>query len=348
MKTQDQTLIIAEAGVNHNGSLDKAIELIQIAADCGADIVKFQTFVTEEIVTKKAEKADYQKKNDPTTGESQYQMIKKLELTRADHFVLKKVADEHNIEFLSTGFGVDDLRFLVEELDIKRIKIASGEITHKRYLEAVAKYKLPTILSTGMCTLDEVRSAVGLLLDNGLSLEQLTLLHCVSEYPAPLETINLRAMLQLKNEFRCAVGYSDHSLGMEACLASVTLGACVIEKHFTWSKTAEGPDHLASMEPEELKQLVSEVRNTEMICFGSGVKTPSFIERETAKRVRRGLVAARPIRRGEPFTEDMLRSKRPEGEISAWRIDEVIGRTATNDYLSDDPIRASELSRASR
>ncbi len=343
MKTKN-TLIIAEAGVNHNGSLERALELVRIAAKSGADIVKFQTFIASDIVTPSAEKAEYQKLNDPATGHSQYEMIKSLELSRPHHFVLKEAAAELGIDFLSTAFGVSDLQFLIKDLGMKRIKIASGEITHKRYLEAVAGYRLPTILSTGMCTLPEVRAAVDLLFKNGLNADLLTLLHCVSEYPAPLGTINLHAMLQLKSEFGCEVGYSDHSLGSEACLAAVTLGATVIEKHFTWSKKAEGPDHLASMESEELSQLVQSIRRTELLCAGSGIKTPSAIEKETALRVRRGLVADRSIQRGEVFTENLLRAKRPEGQVSAWRIDDLIGKVSLNHYKADDPILSVELS----
>ncbi len=327
------TLIIAEAGVNAANSLSKAKELCDIAKASGADIVKFQTAVPELVISRFAEKAEYQKRS---TGseESQLEMIKKLHLTFEEHRQLKNYCDEIGIAYLSTPFDLVSLEFL-SELDIPIYKIPSGEITNLPLLEAVAKKGKPVIMSTGMCSLEEVSWAVEVL--GGYDLPKLTLLHCNTEYPTPYHDVNMSAMLTMKERFGVSVGYSDHTEGMEASIAAVTLGAEVIEKHFTYDKEAPGPDHRASLDPKELSELVRAIRNTELL-IGSGIKTPSLSESKNIAIARKSIVAARKITKGELLNDQNITTKRPGDGISPIRWHEVIGTVATRDFEQDEKI----------
>ncbi len=326
--------IIAEAGVNHNGDTSLARKLVDDAVAAGVDAVKFQTFVTEEIVTRTAQKADYQKKNTGSSGESQFEMLKKLELSFGAFRELKRYCAFRGIMFLSTPFDRRSADFL-DDLKISAFKIASGELTNRSLLRHVALKRKPIILSTGMSTLKEVENAVTIL--GGTQNRQIILLHCTSEYPARAESINLRGMRTLQDRFGVPVGLSDHSRGIEIALAAVALGACVIEKHFTLDKKLPGPDHRASLEPQELKALVRGIRNIEK-AMGNGTKAPSGTERKISRIVRKSIVAAVDIKQGTPFREDNLTTKRPGHGISPMRWNEVIGKTAMRDFKADELI----------
>jgi N,N'-diacetyllegionaminate synthase len=325
--------IIAEAGVNHNGSLDLAKQLVDKAVEAGADCVKFQTFIASDIVSKNARMADYQKKN-TGSDESQYGMLKKLELKFEDFIELKKYCAEKNIEFLSTAFDFKSIEFLAS-LPLARWKIPSGELTNLPYLIKVAQTRKPVILSTGMADLDEVRDAVRILHEHGTS--DLTILHCTTEYPAPYDEVNLNVMETLRNVFHTPVGYSDHTQGIEVPIAAVALGASVIEKHFTLDKTMEGPDHKASLEPHELKAMVSAIRHIEKV-LGAGEKTPSASEMKNKAIARKSIIAKCDIQKGEVFSEENLTVKRPGTGISPMRWFEVIGRKAIRDFAEDELI----------
>ncbi len=328
------TLIIAEAGVNAGNSLPLAKQMCDVAKDCGADIVKFQTALPELVISRYAPKADYQKE---TTGaqETQLEMIKKLHLTFEEHTELKLYCDRIGINYLSTPFDLVSLKFL-STLDLPIYKIPSGEITNLPLLEAVAALKKEVILSTGMCNMDEVTEAVNVLLSHGTS--SLTLLHCNTEYPTPFCDVNLRAMISLKEKFDLKVGYSDHTNGFEAAIAAVALGAVVIEKHFTLDKNAPGPDHKASLDPGELTTMVNAVRNTEQL-LGSGDKTPSPSESKNIVIARKSIVASRPIKMGELLTIDNITTKRPGDGISPMRWHEMLGTPASYDFEEDEQIR---------
>lgn len=331
------TLIIAEAGVNHNGSIELAKKLIDKAAEAGVDIVKFQTFKSEKLVTKTAKQADYQQKNlQGSAGDSQLAMLKKLELSVEDHYVLIEYCKQKGIKFLSTAFDFDSIDFL-HSLNLGVWKIPSGEITNYPYLRKIAQYGEPVILSTGMSEMDDIAAAINVLLKFGLKREQITILHCNTEYPTPFADVNLKAMQQISEEFHVKVGYSDHTKGIEVPIAAVTLGATVIEKHFTLDKNMEGPDHKASLEPDELKAMVSAIRNIEQ-AIGTGVKTASASEKKNIGVVRKSIVAACPIKKGDTFTEENLTVKRPGTGISPMRWEEVIGKRATRDYEEDELI----------
>tara|TARA_R110002072_G_scaffold1989_2_gene16436 strand:- start:156501 stop:157520 length:1020 start_codon:yes stop_codon:yes gene_type:complete len=333
--TESRVLIIAEAGVNHNGSLENAKKLIDIAAEAGADYVKFQTFKAEAIASKYAEKANYQ--IDSTgEGESQLSMLKRLELDIDSHRELIKYSEERNIKFLSTAFDLESADELLN-LGIDVFKIPSGEITNLPYLRKIASFQKNTILSTGMSSLDEVRAAVNVLLDNGVRKENLTVLHCNTEYPTPFEDVNLNAMQTIKNELGIKIGYSDHTEGVCVSVCAVALGANVIEKHFTIDKNMEGPDHRASLNPEELKRLVKEIRIIEK-SLGSFEKTPSPSEKKNIVNVRKSIVASRSIKKGEELREENLTAKRPASGISPMDWDIVIGTKATKDYEEDENI----------
>ncbi len=327
--------IIAEAGVNHNGEIVLAKKMIDVAADAGADFVKFQTFKAEKLVSKNAAKADYQKK---TTGEkeSQLEMIKKLELDVASHKELMEYARLKGITFLSTPFDLESIDLLYE-LGVPLFKIGSGEITNYPYLKKMASKKLPVILSTGMSNLCDVENALRVLTENGLEKKQITLLHANTEYPTPMEDVNLRAMLTLKEAFKVNVGYSDHSLGIEVPVAAVAVGAAIIEKHFTLDKNMSGPDHKASLEPGELKAMVKAIRNIEK-ALGNGIKQPSNSEKKNMPVARKSIVASRDIEIGELFTEENITTKRPGTGISPMRWNEIIGRKAIKDFKPDDLI----------
>jgi N,N'-diacetyllegionaminate synthase len=330
-----RTLIIAEAGVNHNGSMPMALQLIDAAAEAGADLVKFQTFSANRLVTLHAGKAEYQSRT-TDAAESQHDMIRRLELTREMHEELIAHCRRRGIEFFSSGFDTESVDLLAE-LGLDRFKIPSGEITDLPYLRHVGRYGKPVILSTGMATLEEVRSAIGVLEGAGTPRDRITVLHCNTEYPTPMEDVNLNAMLTLRDEFGVSVGYSDHTAGIEVAIAAVALGATVIEKHFTLDRALPGPDHRASLEPSELTAMVGAIRNIER-ALGSGSKQPSASESKNKPVARKSLVAACAIRAGELFCESNLAVKRPGTGLSPMRWDEVIGRTAPRDFAADELI----------
>lgn len=325
--------IIAEAGVNHNGDIKLAKELVDAAKSAGTDAVKFQTFKAECLVSKVAQKAEYQKQ---TTGadESQLEMLKKLELSYGDFKVLKKYCEQKEILFLSTAFDLDSIDFL-ESLDMPIYKVPSGDITNLPYLMKIASTGKPVIISTGMSGLDEVGLALEVLRDNGAG--TMTLLHCNTQYPTPFEDANLKAMLTLKERFGLAVGYSDHTLGIEAPIAAIALGATVIEKHFTLDKSLEGPDHKASLNPQELKTMVTSIRNIE-VALGDGIKRLSVSETINKEAARKSIVARRNIVKGEIFTQDNLTVKRPGNGISPMKWFDVLGTSAKRDFCEDELI----------
>ena len=328
-----RTLIIAEAGVNHNGSLDLAKRLVDRAKECGADIVTFQTAKLGSLVTKFAPMAAYQKEN---TGieESQKNMLSRLLLSFEDFLGLSEYCRNVGIKFLSTPFDIDSIHFLNSLQDIW--KIPSGEITNYPYLVEIAKTGKDIILSTGMSTLDEVDAALEVLKVNGAG--KITLLHCTTDYPASPEDVNLRAMLTMKEHCGCPVGYSDHTQGIEVSVAAVALGAEVIEKHFTLDKTMEGPDHKASLEPNELRAMVKAVRNIER-ALGNGLKVPSESEKMNIEVARKSIIAARDIRKGEIFTEENLTTKRPGTGICPMMWNEILGTEARRDFMEDELIK---------
>lgn len=332
----ERVFIIAEAGVNHNGSFDLAIKLCDIAKQAGADAVKFQTFKTEKLLTKKVKLAEYQSKSMGPGVESQYEMIKKLELSFDQFGLLKAHCDKIGIEFMSTPDDDDSLEFLVE-LGVKRLKVGSAEITNVPFLRKFAATGLPLIVSTGMADMEEVLQAKKTLIDAGARLESLTFLHCNTEYPTPMCDVNLRAMTTMKEKLQTRVGYSDHTLGITVCTASAALGATVLEKHFTIDTSMEGPDHKASLTPEELKKLVDAVRDVE-VCLGSAEKKASPSEAKNRAITRRLVVAARDIKKGEVLSESNLTTKRAPQGIPASQWDLVLGRTASKDYEEDESI----------
>ena len=327
-----RTMIIAEAGVNHNGSLETAKQLVRTAKECGADIVKFQTAKLDSLVSKFAEMADYQKANTGKT-ESQKEMLAKLLLSFDDFTELAAYCKEIGIMFLSTPFDIESIHFLNDMQDIW--KIPSGEITNYPYLIEIAKTGKQIILSTGMCELEEIRAAVNLLKDNGS--EDITILHCTTEYPAPFSEVNLNVMDTLRKAFGCKIGYSDHTKGIEISLAAVAMGAEVIEKHFTLDRNMPGPDHKASLEPQELKALIEGIRNIEL-AKGSAEKKPTASELKNRVVARKSIVAARNIRQGESFTEENLTTKRPGNGISPMKWNDIIGTTAKRDFMEDELI----------
>ena len=329
--------IIAEAGVNHNGSIELAKQLVEKAVEAGVDYIKFQTFKVSKLVTKAAKQAEYQQKNIGKGETSQYQMLKKLELSPEEHQILIDYCQQLGIKFFSTAFDFDSIEYL-HSLNLGLWKIPSGEVTNYPFLKRVAAYNEKTILSTGMCDMEDVRAAVEALYKNGLSKENLILLHCNTEYPTPFEDVNLRAMLALEDEFKVKVGYSDHTKGIEVPIAAVALGATVIEKHFTLDRNMEGPDHKASLEPDELKAMVSAIRNIEKAVGGDGTKHVSESERKNISIARKSIVAARDIKAGEEFTEENLTVKRPGSGISPMRWEEIIGQKAKKDFSEDELI----------
>lgn len=333
----NKVLIIAEAGVNHNGSLENAFKLIDAAVDAGVDYVKFQTFKSENLVSKSAKKADYQIQNTGNSTDSQYEMLKKLELSHESHELLIDYCKQKNIQFFSTAFDLDSLAYL-KEIGLDLVKIPSGEITNLPYLRKAAQLFNKVILSTGMCTMEDIEDAVNVFLAEKISKENITILHCNTEYPTPMNDVNLKAMLSIQKEFGTTVGYSDHTLGIEVAVAAVALGASVIEKHFTLDNTMEGPDHAASLEPHELKEMVKAIRNIELAISGDGLKRPSTSEMKNIEIARKSIVASTSISKGEIFTEENLTIKRPGTGISPMKWNEVIGKFAQKDYLTDDLI----------
>ncbi len=329
----DRIFIIAEAGVNHNGSLETARRLIDAAAEAGADAVKFQTFKTENLVCRNAEKAAYQMVT-TDAEESQFDMLKRLELTPDMHKELISCCHDKNIMFLSTPFDMESLHYLIG-CGVSIIKIPSGEITNYPLLREAAKSGRRIILSTGMSTLDEVREAVTVLKENGSA--DITVLHCNTEYPTPFRDVNLRAMQTIKEEIGVSVGYSDHTQGIEAAVAAAALGAEMIEKHFTLDKNMEGPDHKASLEPDELAEMIRAVRHIEQ-AMGDGKKKPSASEKKNMAVARKSIVAACGVKAGETFTEDNLTAKRPGTGLSPMLWNQVIGRQAKRDFTADEMI----------
>lgn len=331
-------LIIAEAGVNHNGSLDIAKLLVDKAVEAGVDIIKFQTFKAERLVSKSAKQAEYQKKNiGSNADDSQYNMLKKLELSEHDHQELMAYCKERGIRFFSTAFDLESIDYL-HSLNLGLWKIPSGEITNYPYLKKISQYHEPVILSTGMCEMDDVRAAMNVLINNGVQRDQITILHCNTEYPTPYEDVNLRAMLELQKEFQCRVGYSDHTKGIVVPIAAVAMGASVIEKHFTLNRNMEGPDHRASLEPDELIDMVNAIRNIEQ-ALGSGKKVVSNSERKNIAIARKSIVAVCPIKKGEVLTEQNLTVKRPGIGISPMLWEEVIGTKAIKDFEEEELIQ---------
>ena len=327
--------IIAEAGVNHNGSIELAFKLIDAAVEAGVDAVKFQTFKAENLVSKNTQKAEYQKQ---TTNplESQLDMLKKLELDVDVHKKLIKYCNAKGIMFLSSPFDHDSID-LLNELGLKIYKIPSGEITNLPYLRRIGSLAKQVILSTGVSTLKEVSDALAILVDSGTKKENITVLHANTMYPTPMEDVNLNAMLTIQKEFGVAVGYSDHTLGIEVDIAAVAMGASCLEKHFTLDKTMDGPDHKASLEPEELKAMVGAIRNIEK-ALGSSEKKPSPSESVNIKVVRKSIFANQNIKKGDLLTDKNIAVKRPGGGISPMQWDEVIGTISSKDYNADELI----------
>lgn len=331
------TIIIAEAGVNHNGSIELAKQLVDKAVEAGVDYIKFQTFMASKLVTKAAKQAEYQQKNIGKEGDSQYQMLKKLELSPEDHEVLIAYCKEKGIKFFSTAFDFDSIDYL-HSLNLRLWKIPSGEITNYPYIKKIAQFHEPVILSTGMCEMDDISAAMNVLCGNGVERNQITILHCNTEYPTPFEDVNLLAMQEIGKEFQVNVGYSDHTRGIEVPIAAVALGATVIEKHFTLDRNMEGPDHKASLEPDELKAMVSAIRNIEKAVGGDGTKHVSESERKNIAIARKSIVAACDIKAGEVFTEQNLTVKRPGTGISPMNWEKVVGHKAKRDFKEDDLI----------
>ena len=329
---RDKVLIIAEAGVNHNGSLDMAKKLVVAAKECGADIVKFQTAKLDSLVSKSAHMADYQKKN-IGVEESQKDMLSKLLLSFEEFVELAKYCKEVGIQFLSTPFDIESIRFLNNMQDIW--KVPSGEITNYPYLVEIGKTKKKVILSTGMADMDEIQAAIDVLKENGT--EEITVLHCTTEYPAPIKDVNLNVMHTLRDAFGCPVGYSDHTQGIEVDLAAVALGATVIEKHFTLDRSLPGPDHKASLEPSELKAMVDGIRKIEL-ALGNSEKRPSEVELKNRLVARKSIVAKAPIKAGDVLTVDNITTKRPGSGINPMRWNELLGTKAVRDFEEDDLI----------
>lgn len=325
--------IIAEAGVNHNGDLKIAKEMVGVAKNAGVDAIKFQTFVTENLVTRNAQTAEYQKHN---TGkqETQFEMLKRLELSYDNYKELKELCSETGIEFLSTPFDIESIKML-ERLDIDKFKVPSGEITNYPYLVQIAQTGKPVIMSSGMCTWSEIADAVQVLRDHGTT--DLSLLHCTTEYPAPYNEVNLKVINAMQDKFGVKVGYSDHTQGIEVAVAAVAMGAEIIEKHFTLSREMEGPDHKASLEPQELKSMVQAIRNVEM-AIGSSEKRPSTSEIQNMKVARKSIVAKRNIKIGEMFSEKNLTTKRPGTGLSPMLWNSVIGQVAVRNFEKDECI----------
>ncbi|WP_341714980.1 N-acetylneuraminate synthase [Limnobacter sp.] len=330
-----RTLIIAEAGVNHNGDIELAKRLVAEAANAGADLVKFQSFITSKSISKTAPKAEYQK---VTTGqsESQYEMVRKLELSRADHETLIELCAFHGIGFFSTAFDEDSFDMLVD-LGLKQVKIPSGEITNLPLLRYMTRLGKPVLLSTGMSNIGEIEAAIDVIESNGTARDQITVLHCTTEYPTPMQDVNLRAMVNLGHALGVQIGYSDHTQGIEVPVAAVALGAVVIEKHFTLDRNMPGPDHLASLEPHEFRAMVQSIRNIEL-ALGDGIKRLSTSEKKNKPIARKSIVASRDIKAGELLTPENLAVKRPGNGLSPMLWDKVLGQPAKRSFIAEEQI----------
>lgn len=329
-------LIIAEAGVNHNGSMKIAKQLVDAAVDAGVDIIKFQTFNAEKLVSKSAKQAEYQKKNIGDGNDSQYEMLKKLELSKKNHEGLIAYCKKKGIRFWSTAFDFESMDYL-HSLNLGLWKIPSGEITNYPYLRKIASYREDIIMSTGMCEEQDIQNAIDVLVKFGIKKEQIILLHCNTQYPTPFQDVNLKAMNTIKETFGIQVGYSDHTQGIEVPIAAVALGATVIEKHFTIDRNLPGPDHKASLEPSELRAMVNAIRNIEQ-ALGDGIKKVSDSERGNISVARKSIVAACTIKKGELLSENNLTVKRPGNGLSPMRWEEVIGMKAIKDYDEEEQI----------
>jgi len=330
-----KTYIIAEAGINHNGDLDLAKKLIEKAKESGADAIKFQTFIVENLSIREAPKALYQR-NSLEDRETQYEMLRRLELSHDDFIELKAYSYEIGIDFLSSVFDIESARFL-RHLGLKVFKIPSGEITNFPLLREIGSYRSEVILSTGMCNLGEIEIALNLLIESGTKREKITVLHCNTEYPTPYEDVNLRAMITIGEAFKVQFGYSDHTLGIEIPIAAVALGAKVVEKHFTLDRRLPGPDHRSSLEPHEFRRMVEAIRKVE-VAMGDGIKKPSRSEIKNITVVRKSIVAKRDIKGGEIFSEENLTTMRPGVGINPMRWKEVVGKVAKRDFKKGEII----------
>ena len=330
----NKVFIIAEAGVNHNGSFELAKQLVDKAVWAGADCIKFQTFKSENLVSPNAQKAEYQEKT-TDSKESQFNMLKKLELKKEHFILLRDYCQQKGILFLSTPFDLESIDFLAS-IGMKTWKIPSGEITNYPFLRKIGQRKESVIMSTGMCTMEEVHSAVDVL--NQFGTTDITLLHCTTEYPAPYDSVNLSAMVSLQKEFGYRIGYSDHTKGIEIPIAAVAMGATVIEKHFTLNCNMMGPDHKASLEPNELKEMIQAIRNVEK-AYGDGVKRPSEVEKKNIAIARKSIFAKTDIKRGEVFSENNITAKRPGNGLSPMEWNEIIGQKAIKDFMIDEMIK---------
>ncbi|PKO98491.1 MAG: N-acetylneuraminate synthase [Bacteroidetes bacterium HGW-Bacteroidetes-8] len=334
--------IIAEAGVNHNGSMELAKMLVKIAAEAGADIVKFQTFKADKLVSKSAKKAEYQRANLDNLDNYQYNMLKYLELDEAMHLALMDYCKQCGITFLSTGFDEESIDML-DRLKIPFFKVPSGEITNKPYLQHIAKKGKPVVLSTGMADLNEIKDALEVLTEAGLDLSKITVLHCNTEYPTPMQDVNLKAMNNIRETFGVKIGYSDHTVGIEVPIAAVALGAEVIEKHFTLDRNLEGPDHKASLEPDELKAMVKAIRNIELAMRGSGIKETSKSEETNKTIARKSIHISTQITAGETILSHHLIMKRPGDGISPMLVDEIVGKIVKRDIKEDEKLNWEDL-----
>ena len=339
---KNRVIIIAEAGVNHNGNINTAKNLIDVAADAGVDYVKFQTFKADKLVTKAAKKAKYQTLNIKDGDNSQYNMLKNLELNHNDHLELLDYCRKKKIKFFSTAFDVDGVNYL-NTLGLNMVKIPSGEITNYPYLKAVALLGKPIIMSTGMSNELEISQALQVLIQFGITKEMVCVLHCNTEYPTPLKDVNLTAMLTIKNNFGVDIGYSDHTLGIEVPIAAVAMGAKIIEKHFTLDRNLPGPDHLASLEPEELKAMVKSIRNIELALSGNGTKTPSQSEMKNIEKARKSIHLARNISKGSVICEEDIIALRPGTGISPMQWNNIIGKTLLNDKSKFDKLNTIDF-----
>jgi len=338
----NKVIIIAEAGVNHNGDFENAKKLILAAANAGADYVKFQTFKADKLVSKHAKKAEYQKANLKEDGDTQYDMLKKLEMSEAWHYELINYANECGIKFLSTGFDEDSIDFL-DSLNIDLFKVPSGEITNKPYLEHIAKKGKPIVISTGMSNLEEIKDAIEVILNHKIPKDLITILHCNTEYPTPMQDVNLLAMNTIQNELGVQVGYSDHTLGIEVPIAAVALGAVLIEKHFTLDRNLPGPDHLASLNPDELKSMVQAIRNIELAISGNGIKTPSESEINNIAIARKSIHIKNDLPSGHVITESDLIALRPGDGISPMVWETIIGKKLIVNKIKFDILKFSDI-----
>lgn len=337
-----QTVIIAEAGVNHNGSLENAFKLVDVAAEAGVDYVKFQTFKADKLVSVNAKKAEYQIENTQNSTESQLEMLRKLEFSIEDHEKLIAYCKSKNIKFFSTAFDLDSLIYL-SEIGLDMVKIPSGEITNLPYLRKAAELFSKVILSTGMSTMDDIKQAVEVFTQAGIEKESISILHCNTEYPTPMCDVNLKAMLHIKKVFNTAIGYSDHTLGIEVPIAAVALGATIIEKHYTLDKNLPGPDHVASLEPAELKAMVEGIRNIEFAISGSGLKEPSISEMKNLAIARKSIHLNKDKRAGEIISAEDLEMLRPGDGISPMKMDELIGKIINQDLVAGHKLALNDF-----